>query len=282
MTRRQRDRCADAGSAAARPHLAVGESRAPQTDAASPNPYVFIVGCPRSGTTLTERLLDAHPQIAVTHETGWIPDCFVLRQGVSEAALVEPELVTTLLAHKRFGYLGVSREELARLVLTDPPLPYATFVSRLFDIYGRAHGKRLVGDRTPRYARWIAVLHHLWPRARFIHVIRDGRDVYLSTRSWISEAMLGRYPTWREHPALSAGLWWTRNVRRAREPPRRSAPACITSSGTRRSWPIPRGVRRAMRLPRSAVRPGDAASTSAARGRAPREAGPSAGVAGSR
>jgi hypothetical protein len=32
------------------------------------NPFVFIVGCPRSGTTLLQRMLDAHPQIAVTRK----------------------------------------------------------------------------------------------------------------------------------------------------------------------------------------------------------------------
>src|SRR5215472_17428060 len=32
------------------------------------NPYVFIVGCPRSGTTLPQRMLDAHPKIAMTPE----------------------------------------------------------------------------------------------------------------------------------------------------------------------------------------------------------------------
>jgi hypothetical protein len=37
------------------------------------NPYVFIVGCPRSGTTLLQRIVDAHPEIAVVFETHWIP-----------------------------------------------------------------------------------------------------------------------------------------------------------------------------------------------------------------
>ena len=36
------------------------------------NPCLFIVGCPRSGTTLLERMVDAHPQIAIVHETHWI------------------------------------------------------------------------------------------------------------------------------------------------------------------------------------------------------------------
>ena len=37
------------------------------------NPYVFIVGCPRSETTLLQRIVDAHPDIAVVFETHSIP-----------------------------------------------------------------------------------------------------------------------------------------------------------------------------------------------------------------
>jgi Sulfotransferase family len=37
------------------------------------NPYVFIIGCPRSGTTLLQRIVGADPAIAVVFETRWIP-----------------------------------------------------------------------------------------------------------------------------------------------------------------------------------------------------------------
>ena len=36
------------------------------------NPYVFIVGCARSGTTLLRRIVNAHPQIAIMPESHWI------------------------------------------------------------------------------------------------------------------------------------------------------------------------------------------------------------------
>jgi hypothetical protein len=183
------------------------------TDSQSPNPYVFVVGCQRSGTTLTERLLDAHPQIAMTHETRWIPEVLEQR-AVTGAVLVEPELVAALVAHKRFPDMGISTQQVEQLVRTDAPRPYTTFVSTLFDLYGRERGKRLVGDKTPRYGRYIELLHDLWPKARFIHVIRDGRDVYASRKGM--DQRRGA-PRWREHPALSAGLWWTVNVRVARE-----------------------------------------------------------------
>ena len=56
------------------------------------NPYVFIVGCPRSGTTLLQRLVDAHPQIAIILESHWIPRLYG-RDGVRaqlDAATMPP------------------------------------------------------------------------------------------------------------------------------------------------------------------------------------------------
>jgi hypothetical protein len=45
------------------------------------NPYVFIIGCPRSGTTLLQRIVDAHPDIAVVFETHSIPRWLEKRRG---------------------------------------------------------------------------------------------------------------------------------------------------------------------------------------------------------
>jgi hypothetical protein len=45
------------------------------------NPYVFIVGCPRSGTTPLQRIVDAHPAIAVVFETHRIPRWLEKRRG---------------------------------------------------------------------------------------------------------------------------------------------------------------------------------------------------------
>ena len=45
------------------------------------NPYVFIVGCPRCETTLLQRIVDAHPAIAVVYETHWISRWLEKRRG---------------------------------------------------------------------------------------------------------------------------------------------------------------------------------------------------------
>jgi sulfotransferase family protein len=174
------------------------------------NPFVFIVGCPRSGTTLLQRLLDAHSQLAVINETLWIT-----REANGG---VTPELISRLFENRRFQRLGMVREDVERLVHSNGSISYPSFVSAVFDLYGRAQGKALVGDKSPGYVREIPALHRLLPEARFIHIIRDGRDVWLSLASWKkAERSMGGFATWAEDPVATAALWWERSVLLGRE-----------------------------------------------------------------
>ena len=61
------------------------------------NPYVFIVGSARSGTTLLQRMVDAHPQVAVINEARFIPRYFNKRTGLTPEGFVTPELIPKLL-----------------------------------------------------------------------------------------------------------------------------------------------------------------------------------------
>lgn len=93
-------------------------------------------------------------------------------------------------------------------------VPYASFVTGVFDLHGEAAGKRLIGDKTLAYVRSIPTLHELWPETRFVHLIRDGRDVFLSLKGWSKTgSVAGRFATWKEDPAATTALWWKWNVR---------------------------------------------------------------------
>jgi hypothetical protein len=181
-------------------------------------PFVFIVGCPRSGTTLLQRILDAHPRIAVTPETHWIVRYHKKLTRKTAEAWVTPKLLPKLFAYPRFPALGLGREEVEKLLDPETPVPYARFVSGIFELYGKARGKPLVGDKTPGYCRHVPVLHGLWPQAKFIHLIRDGRDVCLSAIYWKKPGkLLSRSPTWGEDRVTTAALWWAWHVRMGRE-----------------------------------------------------------------
>jgi hypothetical protein len=176
------------------------------------NPFLFIVGCPRSGTTLLQRMINAHSQIAVIPETHWIPR---LQKEYGEGP-VSQELVSNLLVDRRFPKLGIQPWELLQPECKQ--LSYSDFVTFVFDLYGMKKQKLLAGDKTPGYAREIPLLHRLWPRAKFIHLMRDGRDVCLSVSGWRKFPDLEkRFETWKENPVSTIALWWMWHVRLARE-----------------------------------------------------------------
>jgi Sulfotransferase family len=177
------------------------------------DPHHFIVGCARSGTTLLHRIVDAHPEIAITPEMHWITHHFKSRNG-----LVTPELVSELAGHKRFSQFEINREQFEDLLGSGEPVSYPTFLSSVFGLYGKIKNKPLVGNKTPAYVRSIPTLHGLWPKAKFVHIIRDGRDVCLSILNWKKgERIAGRFATWSEDPVFTTALWWKWNVRLGRE-----------------------------------------------------------------
>jgi Sulfotransferase family len=182
------------------------------------NPYVLIVGCPRSGTTLLQRIVNAHPQIAIMPESHWIYQFFEKRRGLTPEGLVTPELISHLLDQPQFAGLQIGREELEGLIGNGRPVFYASFIKNLFDLYGRARGKARVGNKTPGFVRRIPIVHSLWPTARFVHLVRDGRDMYLSTMHRpLKNPKPGVFDTWEEDPVSTAALWWELNVRLGRQ-----------------------------------------------------------------
>jgi Sulfotransferase family len=177
------------------------------------DPYLFIVGCARSGTTLVHRIVNAHPEIAITPEMHWIT-----RQFKSGPGLVASELVSELTGHKRFAQFEIPREEFEALLGAGEALPYPTFLNRVFGLYGKINNKPLVGNKTPAYVRSIPTFHALWPEAKFVHIIRDGRDVCISILNWKkADRIVGRYASWEEDPVSTTALWWERKVRKGRE-----------------------------------------------------------------
>jgi hypothetical protein len=150
-------------------------------------PMPIIVGFPRSGTTLLRMMLDAHPELAIPPETGFLAAVTALggRDRSRERVF---DLVTNFPpdapAWRDFGISDEAfREELDRL----PAFTPAEGVRCFYRLYARRFGKPRYGDKTPDYAAAMPAIGRLLPEAAFIHVIRDGRDAALSLRPlWFS------------------------------------------------------------------------------------------------
>jgi hypothetical protein len=163
-------------------------------------------------------MVDAHPQIGVAPSIHWIAGYLRRRDVRGPEDPVTAELARGLADHRRLARFGISPEELQALVPDGERVAYRRFLAAFLELYARKRDKPRVGNKTAPFVRRIRVLHDAWPEARFVHLIRDGRDVCLSALSWPSaERSVGRYPTWREDPVSTVAFWWERKVRAGRE-----------------------------------------------------------------
>ena len=184
------------------------------------NPCLFVVGCPRSGTTLLQRMLDAHPLLTVANDTHFIaravsavaPD-WRDEPGALEAA--DTRLREWSRAYRRFPRLGLDAAAVERAAA--PRDGYARFVGRLYDELAVSRTKPFAGEKTPDYVSHLPLLHALFLDARFIHIVRDGRDVALSLLEWATPSKgPGRIPLWSRDPMAVCALWWRRGVEAGR------------------------------------------------------------------
>ncbi len=78
--------------------------------------FPFVVGCPRSGTTLLQTMLDCHPDLAVPPESHFIPRLGRrFADGWHGSARV-PRFADALFEGRRFQYWGISREDVVGLL----------------------------------------------------------------------------------------------------------------------------------------------------------------------
>ncbi len=149
-------------------------------------PAPFIVGVGRSGTTLLRLMLDAHPEMAIPPETHFLPPMIASFGAVR----VTPERVLEAIKEApQSGWIesGVDEEAFLAELRALRPLNAPDALRVFFRLYAERHGKVRFGEKTPRYVESIDVIAGALPEARFIHMIRDGRDVALSTNKRLVE-----------------------------------------------------------------------------------------------
>jgi len=175
---------------------------APCVDAFSPMP--FVVGVARSGTTLLRSLLDAHPDMAIPTETQWFA-------GVIGVMLRNPGDVRGIVKEIRLSPNWLEREVrngvLKNILKLHEQSNPGNTIRRIYAAYAAKHGAKRYGDKTPRHSNFMADISKILPEARFVHIIRDGRDVALSLREvW-----------WGTKDIRRAACTWINTIREARQ-----------------------------------------------------------------
>lgn len=122
---------------------------------------VFIGGMSRSGNNMLRNVLDSHPEITTGPETNIIDDSMALHNLLSSTTA-------------RDGSSSVHEGEINQTI--------GAFINSMYQPYASANGKRIVVDRYPDSVWSFPILAKVLPNAKFIHLIRDGRDVACSHR----------------------------------------------------------------------------------------------------
>ena len=171
----------DAELSALRKELARLRGDAPS---AGGTPVFFVLGQKKSGTTWLMRMLDAHPEILCKGEgrffgSGW------KREAFKEAGVQElPSSLHEALLDSEYLRLWIQRSVWSR---NEDPDEHLTNITRMVSDYFLEGellktGKKIVGDKSPLLtAGTIREIREVYPEARVIHIIRDGRDAAVSS-----------------------------------------------------------------------------------------------------
>lgn len=177
-----------------------GFGATPQADAVASETPFFIVGSGRSGSTLLRMMLSAHSRLCIPPETWYI---LPLIERFSLTEPLAPDDVAaalhTITSHYRWPDLGIDEPTLAQWVYQLPAPRLSDILSTIYSALARNEHKVRWGDKTPPYIKIIPELLVLYPRAKFIHLVRDGRDVVKSFRStgWYGPLLHKNVGEWR-------------------------------------------------------------------------------------
>ena len=150
-------------------------------------PMPVIVGAPRSGTTLLRFMLDAHPDLAIPPETAFLrlgPELVARDVTADDFARVITGFPESAPA---WGDFGIAEDELFDALHRLEPFTVADGFRTFYRLYAARFDKSRWGDKTPLYCKSIGAIRQVLAEARFVHIIRDGRDAALSLRRmWFS------------------------------------------------------------------------------------------------
>jgi hypothetical protein len=177
-------------------------------------PAPFIVANPGSGTTLLRMMLDSHTELAIPPETHFIPDVIQRAREIRTEADRKPtpaELTAVITGNRRWADFGLDEGALRERMDRDGQANARRALRAFYSLYAEGHGKNRWGDKTPDYLLAMNRIAQTLPEARFVHLLRDGRDVAVSRRRWRQRAGAA------ERPVEAWASQWRRWITTGRE-----------------------------------------------------------------
>lgn len=145
----------------------------------------FIIGNPRSGTSLFRIMLNGHPDIVSPPESGFLHWWHNKYREWNKNNNNEQDIdafISDLLQSKKIEGLNLDFERIKYILLKNKPTDYSSLMCSVYMTYAELRGKKpsIIADKNNYYIKHLDDLHAIWPDAFYIMVVRDGRDVACS------------------------------------------------------------------------------------------------------
>ncbi len=163
------------------------------------NPPFFIIGNPRSGTTLFRLIMDSHPDLVVPPECGFLVWWYKKYKDWTLDSLSSDSQMRRLLHDfensRKMETWGMDFGKLRSYIERIAPENYGELSACLYEFYSlKSNGKVLRwGDKNNFYIHEIATLNAIYPNALYLLITRDGRDVACSYRELNRRKIQSRY-----------------------------------------------------------------------------------------
>jgi hypothetical protein len=178
-----------------------------------PEPF-FILANPRSGSSLLRLMLNNHELITVPPECGFL---IWLKKLYENSDLSNPEVLnsfaTDLFNSRKFKTWGVTYESILAKLHLKKYHNYAELALSIYDLYAEVNqkGSILFGDKNNYYTRHISEILEIFPKSKFLHLIRDGRDVAASFLELKNKNIVSQYAPPSGRDIKSIALEWVEN-----------------------------------------------------------------------
>jgi hypothetical protein len=139
-------------------------------------PFPFVVGCHRSGLTLLRAMCESHPDLAIGAESRWL----LTARPARVEAFTPAGFVAQIYADEQFRRWGLSRAAVELSFHATPPRTYVDAVRHVYTLWAAQRGRGRYGDKTADHVLGLDAITALFPEAKIVHVVRDGRDVAAS------------------------------------------------------------------------------------------------------
>ena len=172
---------------------------------------IFIVGCPRSGTTILAKILNNHSQIASATEIHFFNHLTKLKKYNWQN--IDDNFLKTLFKETRIedfcSLLKVDFEEFKAqfesITITNSLAIEEQNQKRIFDtlmlLLLKRNNKEVCCEKTPQHLLSVAKILSLYPDAKIIHLVRYGRDTVnsLVKMPWRPEGLLNNSRFWKQY-----------------------------------------------------------------------------------